>query len=142
MTSSGMLVLEARPLVLPQTISFAPPKPMKTKPLFLSLLLGLSGSASILSSCVVPPPPGRATVGVGVGAGRVSFGVYDALPAGYTSPYYYYGNRYYWGGRWETGRYVYHGRHYDGRYFHNGHYLYGGRYHGGGPVAHAGRHHR
>ena len=113
---------------------------MKTNPLALSLTLGLAGAMTLLPSCVVPPPhpPGH----VAVGAGGISFGIYDTLPAGYASPYYYYGSRYYWGGRWETGRFVYRGRHYDGRYFHNGHYLYGGRYHGGPAVRGGVHHHR
>lgn len=106
--------------------------------------LPLIGIALCLPSCVVRPgrpgphvavPPG----GVSAGVAGVSVGVYDTLPPGYTSPYYLYGNRYYYGGRWEPGRFFYHGRHYDGRYFHNGRFIYGGRFHSGGPGPH--RHH-
>ncbi len=91
-----------------------------------------------LPSCVVPGPPGP-VVGVGVG-----YGYYDSLPVGYGDPYYFYNNRYYYGGRWETGRYNYNGHVHAGRYFHNGHYYYGGRYdggHHGAVVHHSKRHH-
>jgi len=103
------------------------------------LLLGLSaGSVLSVTSCVVGPPPPGPVAGVSVG-------YYDTLPAAYDDPYYFYGNHYYYGGIWETGRYRWHGRYYDGRYRHNGHVFYGGRYdgghhHGGAPAHPKGRH--
>lgn len=78
---------------------------------------------SSLSSCYLPPGPPVARVGVGVG-------YYETLPRGFSSPYYYHSNRYYYGGRWQPGSYMYHGRHYSGRYFHGGQYLYGGKHFG------------
>lgn len=81
-----------------------------------------------LSSCVVPPP--RAP-GPHVAVTTDGIGVYDTLPRGFASPYYLFGNRYYYGGRWETGRFTHRGRAYDGRYFHNGRYIYGGRFNNG-----------
>lgn len=94
-----------------------------------SLLLSMA-LASVIPSCVVGPPPPRVA----------AVGYYDALPAGYDEPYYYYGNRYYYGGVWQTGRFFYGGRYHDGRYFHNGHYFYGGRFHAGHVHAVARRH--
>lgn len=89
------------------------------------LLLPLFAAGTLtLSSCVVPYEPYYAS-GVGVGVG---VGYYETLPNNWNRPYYYYGNRYYYGGQCETGRYNYNGRYYDNRYSHNGRYYYGGRY--------------
>lgn len=88
--------------------------------------------ASALSSCVYPP---GAPVRVGVGVGTGYFGT---LPPGFAAPYYYHGNRYYYGGQWEPGYFTFQGRPYSGRYFYKGRYLYGGihhdhHHHGGHP---------
>lgn len=93
---------------------------------FRHLFLPLA-TAAFISACAPIDRPY-----VGGHPAEVHFGIYDTLPRDYAGPYYSYGNRYYWGGRWETGRFMYRGRHYDGRYFHNGHYFYGGRFHAGG----------
>lgn len=53
---------------------------------------------------------------------------YTSLPPNYSGNSYYYNNRHYAGGRYETGRYSYGGRTYASRYYHNGGYLYGGDY--------------
>lgn len=60
--------------------------------------------------------------------GRTGHVTYTTLPAGYAGDAYYYDNRYYAGGRYETGRYSYGGRSYTTRYYHGGRYLYGGDY--------------
>lgn len=73
-----------------------------------------------LSSCDYSGYP---VAGVGVG-------YYRTLPRGHNSPYYQHNNRYYYGGRYEPGRFNYHGRVYNGRYNHGGHYLYGGNHYG------------
>ena len=106
---------------------------MKTLRPFLFLFSAL---ALLLPACVVRP--GRVAphvavgpAGAGVGAAGVTVGVYDRLPPGYTAPYYHYGNRYYYGGRWETGRFLHRGRYYPGRYWHGGRYFYTGRFHPG-----------
>jgi hypothetical protein len=98
---------------------------MKT---FHSLLLGGLGIVISLAptSCVVTEPVG----------GSVAVGYYDTLPGDYYGPYYYAGNRYYYGGRWETGRFLYQGHYHTGRYYHNGHYYYGGRYNAGRSHGH------
>lgn len=57
------------------------------------------------------------------GSGYVT---YTTLPPNFGGSAYYYNNRYYAGGRYETGRYTNQGRTYTGRYYHNGQYLYGG----------------
>ena len=93
-------------------------------PVFAATVMGLS-------SCVVGPPGPGPRVAVGVG-------YYDALPAGYDEPYYFYGGRYYYGGVWEPGRYRWHGHWVEGRYRHGGHVYYGGRWDAG----HHGPHHR
>jgi hypothetical protein len=86
-------------------------------------LLSALGLALTLTSCEVAPyGTGVTSVGVGVG-------YYDTLPVGWGNPYYYYGNRYYYGGLWEPGRFFYNGRYYSGRYSHRGQYYYGGHYH-------------
>lgn len=96
----------------------------------------MSGIAVLVPSCVVRPGPHGPVVSIAPGA----VGVTEVLPPGYAAPYYFYGRRYYYGGRWEPGRFRYHGRYYDGRYVHNGRYFYGGHFHAGGPGPHP--HHR
>ena len=88
-----------------------------------SMILPIFAAGTLtLSSCVVPYDPGYVS-GVGVGVGY-----YETLPSSWNQPYYYHGNRYYYGGRCETGSYYYSGRYYNNRYIHNGHCYYGGRY--------------
>ncbi|MCE9520037.1 MAG: hypothetical protein K8R87_10860 [Verrucomicrobia bacterium] len=60
--------------------------------------------------------------------GHVSFGIYDALPSDYDGDYYLYNKRYYYGGKYETGKFSYEGHDYDSRYYHDGKYVYGGHY--------------
>ncbi len=83
-------------------------------------------AVSLLPSCVVEPGRQghrRAVV--------YQAGIYDQLPAGYLGSYYWRDGRYYYGGRYELGRYRWHGRNYDHRYYHDGRYYYGGRYYRG-----------
>ena len=87
----------------------------------LSLALPVAASL-LLASCVSDGNRGGAYRGHG-GGGYVT---YATLPPDYSGDSYYYNNRYYAGGRYETGRYSYQGRTYDSRYYHNGQYLYGG----------------
>ena len=60
--------------------------------------------------------------------GHVSYGIYDALPPEYDGDYYLYNKRYYYGGKYETGKFSNEGHDYDGRYLHDGKYVYGGHY--------------
>ncbi len=89
---------------------------MKTKQtMFYITLLSLAASL-LLSSCT----------NTGYNPGGGGYATYASLPPNYSRTSYYYNNRYYAGGRYETGRYSYGGRVYANRYYHNGQYLYGG----------------
>ena len=91
------------------------------KPYALVLSLALPLTASLLlTSCV-----SDGYYGGGHGGRYVT---YATLPPNYSGHSYYYNNRYYAGGRYETGRYTYGGRSYSNRYYHNGRYIYGGAY--------------
>ena len=94
----------------------------------ITSLLVLAAAAVSFSSCVVSDYPG----GPATGSVSTTFGIYDTLPNTYVGDAYYYRNRYYYGGNYETGRYMYQGSPYTNRYYHNGQYYYGGRneYHG------------
>lgn len=87
------------------------------RPLFILPLL----SAVLVTSCIVPPGPGR-------GPYRGGFRIYSALPHGYVGDAYFLGGRYYSGGRYETGVFHDHGHAYHDRYFYSGRYYYGGRF--------------
>ena len=87
-------------------------------PAITALVLPLA-AASLLSSCVSDD---------GVYTSRGGYATYASLPPNYSGTSYYYNNRYYAGGRYETGRYSYGGRTFQNRYFHNGQYIYGGEY--------------
>jgi hypothetical protein len=91
-------------------------------------IVSLVIAAASFSSCVVSDYPG----GPVRGSVSSSFGVYDTLPNSYVGSAYRYQNRYYSGGKYETGNFQYKGRNYDNRYYHGGKYYYGGRneYHG------------
>ena len=91
---------------------------METKRATLLLMLLPLAAAMLLSSCT--------STGYYPGGGRHT--TYGTLPRNYSGPSYFYNNRYYAGGRYETGRYSYGGRTYVNRYYHNGQYLYGGAY--------------
>lgn len=60
--------------------------------------------------------------------GHVNFGVYEVLPPDYDGEYYLYNKHYYYGGKYETGKFTYEGHDYDSRYFHDGKYVYGGHF--------------
>lgn len=87
-----------------------------------SILLAAVATVT-LSSCVVADYPGGPPPITSVSA---TYGVYDTLPPTYSGEAYRYQNRYYYGGRYEQGRYSYQGRPYTNRYYHNGRYFYGG----------------
>lgn len=72
-----------------------------------------------------PVLPGGVVVVV---PGHTSFGIYQQLPPDYEGEYYLYNKEYYYGGRYETGKFSYEGRDYDSRYFHDGKYVYGGHF--------------
>jgi len=91
---------------------------MKTPIHYLALIALPLVAASVLSSCVSD----------GYAGGGGGYVTYATLPPNYSGNAYYYNNRYYAGGRYESGRYSYGGRAYTTRYFHNGQYLYGGNY--------------
>jgi hypothetical protein len=92
----------------------------KSIPLVFSL-----AAASFLSSCVTD---GGYTGRTGHTEHSEEYATYTTLPPNYPKPVYHYDNRYYSGGRYETGRYSSGGRVYTNRYFHQGQYIYGGEY--------------
>lgn len=89
----------------------------KTIPLAFSL-----AAASFLSSCVTDA---GYTGNVGT---TEDHAVYSTLPQNFERPVYHHDNRYYTGGRYETGSYRSDGRVYTNRYYHQGQYIYGGEY--------------
>lgn len=98
---------------------------MKTLILRLALpVLAALGMSSCADTQYVSGP------GPGINAGYQAYGTgfvtYSRLPVNYTGNAYYYQNRYYTGGRYETGSYRNNGRNYASRYYHNGRYYYGG----------------
>ena len=97
---------------------------MKTLPLRIALLALSSAGLLALGSCETRDYDEVRHDG----HGRTGHLTYTTLPADYEGDAYYYNNRYYAGGRYETGRYSYGGRTYTTRYFHDGRYLYGGDY--------------
>ena len=103
----------------------------------LQSLVIVVGISLLMPSCVVRPVRGGVAVSPAPGVG-----VYTSLPRGFTAPYYAHGGRYYYGGRWEVGRFHDHGRVYTGRYFHNGRHIYGGRFHPGHAATAPRVHHR
>lgn len=98
---------------------------MKTLILRLALpvlaVLGISSCAD--TQYVSGPGPG---INTGYQAYGTGFVTYSRLPVNYAGNAYYHQNRYYAGGRYETGSYSHNGRTYSNRYYHNGRYYYGG----------------
>lgn len=98
---------------------------MKTLILRLALpvlaALGISSCAD--TQYVSGPGPG---INTGYQAYGTGFVTYSRLPTNYAGSAYYHQNRYYSGGRYETGSYRHNGRAYSNRYYHNGRYYYGG----------------
>ena len=80
------------------------------------------GNYRVHSSPVSPQPRSSRS------GGSSPYVTYTTLPPNYSGNAYQYGNRYYAGGRYETGAYNHGGQNYRTRYYHNGQYLYGGDY--------------
>lgn len=91
--------------------------------LALPVLAALGFSSCADTQYVSGPGPG---INTGYQAYGTGFVTYSRLPVNYTGNAYYYQNRYYSGGRYETGTYRHNGRTYSNRYFHDGRYYYGG----------------
>ena len=88
--------------------------------LFLASVAGFT-----MTSCLVLELPGNGPRGRTISS---SVGVYDELPRSYVGDAYLYQNRYYYGGRYESGVFHDHGRQYSDRYYHGGQYYYGGNH--------------
>ncbi len=101
---------------------------MKTqifRPVLLPVLAALALASCAGTRYVSGPGPG---INTGYQAYGTGFVTYSTLPVNYAGSAYYHQNRYYSGGRYETGRYRHQGRTYTNRYYHNGRYYYGGRH--------------
>jgi hypothetical protein len=79
-----------------------------------------------LPSCVVSEP--RKLGITNTDRGR---GYYDNPPADTEKPYYFFHNRYYFGGIWEEGDFIFNGGLHEGRYHYGGSRFYGGVYNPG-----------